>query len=159
MERSPLMYPAVRHMRSLDPVMILTETESTTAMFEKLLQVLLNAGWCPATEGARTRYEMYLEDQKKLREQTTKEKKRKELSQEIQKRGGGRGVERGRSQEGTEGKREEEEKRGEDERGEEEDKRVEDDRGKGRREELRRVGRKTGADTRGEVWREEDRMR
>ncbi|KAF3850524.1 hypothetical protein F7725_012296 [Dissostichus mawsoni] len=35
--------------------------------------------------GARTRYEMYLEDQKKLREQTTKEKKRKELSQEIQK--------------------------------------------------------------------------
>ncbi|KAK1898471.1 Adenylate cyclase type 6 [Dissostichus eleginoides] len=198
MERSPLMYPAVRHMRSLDPVMIVTETESTTAMFEKLLQVLLNAGWCPATEcdkvlsqykafsldvntnhkaefqefvyscrldeffgrylsgkeeyaelwnimqclftlshgqaavergyfvnkdmlvenlqektliamrlvhdamaghtdgglpkdlkqhcrGARTRYEMYLEDQKKLREQTTKEKKRKELSQEIQK--------------------------------------------------------------------------
>ncbi|KAF3850523.1 hypothetical protein F7725_012295 [Dissostichus mawsoni] len=50
MERSPLMYPAVRHMRSLDPVMIVTETESTTAMFEKLLQVLLNAGWCPATE-------------------------------------------------------------------------------------------------------------
>lgn len=35
--------------------------------------------------GARTRYEMYLEDQKKSREQTTKEKKRKELSQEIQK--------------------------------------------------------------------------
>ncbi|KAK1906949.1 hypothetical protein KUDE01_009345 [Dissostichus eleginoides] len=198
MERSPLMYPAVRHMRSLDPVMIVTETESTTAIFEKLLQVLLNAGWCLATEcdkvlsqykafsldvntnhkaefqefvyscrldeffgrylsgkeeyaelwnimqclftlshgqaavergysvnkdmlvenlqektliamrlvhdamaghtdgalpkdlkqhcrGARTRYEMYLEDQKKLREQTTKEKKRKELSQEIQK--------------------------------------------------------------------------
>ncbi|KAK9543284.1 hypothetical protein VZT92_001075 [Zoarces viviparus] len=50
MERSPLMYPAVRHMRSLDPVMIVTETESATAMFEKLLQVLLNAGWCPATE-------------------------------------------------------------------------------------------------------------
>ena len=35
-----------------------------------------------------------------------------------------------------------------------EKKRVEDDRGKGRR-----VEEKTGADTRGEVWREEDRMR
>ncbi|KAI4829210.1 hypothetical protein KUCAC02_023270 [Chaenocephalus aceratus] len=205
MERSPLMYPAVRHMRSLDPVMIVTETESTTAMFEKLLQIsqwqrkeyaeLWNIMQCLFTlshgqaavergysvnkdmlvenlqektliamrlvhdamarhtdralpkdlkqhcRGARTRYEMYLEDQKKLREQTTKEKKRKELSQEIQKvktkrhkRGGGRGVESGRSQEGTEGKREEEEKRGEDERGEEEeDTRVEDDRGQGRR--------------------------
>ncbi|CAM4635460.1 unnamed protein product [Leuciscus chuanchicus] len=50
MERSPLMYPAVRHMSSLDPVIMVTETEHAIAMFEKLLQVILNAGWCTASE-------------------------------------------------------------------------------------------------------------
>lgn len=50
MERSPLMYPAVRHMSSLDLVIMVTETEHAIAMFEKLLQVILNAGWCTASE-------------------------------------------------------------------------------------------------------------
>lgn len=37
------MDPVVRHMSSLDPVIMVTETEHAIAMFEKLLQVILSA--------------------------------------------------------------------------------------------------------------------
>ncbi len=50
MERSPLMYPAVRHMCSLDPVTMVADGESSREMFQKLLQVLLNAGWYTARQ-------------------------------------------------------------------------------------------------------------
>ncbi|KAK6471317.1 hypothetical protein HHUSO_G29675 [Huso huso] len=46
LERSPLMYPAVRLLSSLDPVAMVTEEKSSIFKFEKLLQLLLNAKWC-----------------------------------------------------------------------------------------------------------------
>ncbi|KAK7884109.1 hypothetical protein WMY93_027232 [Mugilogobius chulae] len=49
MEKSPLVYPAVRHMSSLDPVLLVTEADSAVSMFEKLLQIVLNACWRNAT--------------------------------------------------------------------------------------------------------------
>ncbi|GAA6108193.1 uncharacterized protein LOC121526132 isoform X4 [Tachysurus ichikawai] len=44
MERSPLMFPVVRHLSSLDPVAMVANGESSREMFQKLLQNWLNAG-------------------------------------------------------------------------------------------------------------------
>ncbi|MGH0157162.1 UNVERIFIED_CONTAM: hypothetical protein FKN15_032975 [Acipenser sinensis] len=50
LERSPLMYPAVRLQSSLDPVAMVTEEKSSVIKIEKLSQLLLNAKWCTAPQ-------------------------------------------------------------------------------------------------------------
>ncbi|MGH0144259.1 UNVERIFIED_CONTAM: hypothetical protein FKN15_002591 [Acipenser sinensis] len=48
LERSPLLYPAVRHMAALDPVLMVNEEKTAASKFENLLQQLLNAKWYTA---------------------------------------------------------------------------------------------------------------
>lgn len=62
MERSPLMYPAVRHLSSLDLVIMVANRDNSREMFQKLLQVLLNAGWytAPQCDEVLAQYKMFL---------------------------------------------------------------------------------------------------
>ncbi|XP_060753828.1 uncharacterized protein LOC132864430 isoform X1 [Neoarius graeffei] len=62
LDKCPLNYAAVRHMACLDPVTMISDQRSAISMFEKLLQLLLNANWHTAEDCDQilSEYKMFL---------------------------------------------------------------------------------------------------
>ena len=49
-ERCPLKYPLVRYLSSLNPPKMISSASDVTAMFDKILQILMNGNWHSAGE-------------------------------------------------------------------------------------------------------------
>ncbi|KAG2459420.1 MYLK protein, partial [Polypterus senegalus] len=62
LDKCPLNYAAVRHMACLDPVTMISNERRAISMFEKLLQLLLNAKWNTAEDCDKilSEYKMFL---------------------------------------------------------------------------------------------------
>ncbi|KAG2457688.1 CDAN1 protein, partial [Polypterus senegalus] len=62
LDKCPLNYAAVRHMACLDPVTMINDEKRAISMFEKLLQLLLNAKWHTAADCDQilSEYKMFL---------------------------------------------------------------------------------------------------